>query len=221
MTIGLQMKEPKQPSNIDRSARDNPLRIAVDKESAAQAVLLNNETILRQVIKEDPEKGFGMIFKRYYGPLCNHAARFVYSKEIAEDIVSEVYLNFWKKKLYETVTSTFRAYLYTAVRNSAYNHLKGEFSEKLSGKEEPGTSGGYMEDTDPQRILLLNELAGKIERSIDTFPPQCQKVFLMSRYEGKKNREIAAELQIRLKTVEAHMMKALAILKKTLSDYMK
>jgi RNA polymerase sigma-70 factor (ECF subfamily) len=215
------MKEPKPPSGIDRSLRDSPLRVAVDQESSAQAVLLNNETIFRQVIKEDPEKGFGMIFKRYYGPLCNHAARFVYSKEIAEDIVSEVFLNFWKKKLYETVASTYRAYLYTAVRNSAYNHLKGEFSEKISGREDTIVPIGFMEDADPQKILLLNELAGKIERSIDTFPPQCQKVFLMSRYEGKKNREIAAELQIRLKTVEAHMMKALAILKKTLSDYMK
>lgn len=216
------MKEPKQPSNNNASlSRDNPLRVAVDKEDEAQAVLLNNEAIIRQVLREDPEKGFGMLFKRYYSPLCNHAARLVYSKQIAEDIVSDIFLNFWKKKLYETVSSTFRAYLYTAVRNSAYNHLKGEFNEKLLVRGETETAAGYMEDSDPQKILLLNELAGKIERAIGHFSPQCQKVFLLSRYEGKKNREIAMELQIRLKTVEAHMMKALAILKKTLSDYMK
>jgi RNA polymerase sigma-70 factor (ECF subfamily) len=162
-----------------------------------------------------------MIFKRYYSPLCNHAARFVYSKEIAEDIVSEIFLNCWKKKLYETITSTFRAYLYTAVRNSAYNYLKGEFSEKLTGREEILIPVGFMEETDPQKILLLNELAGRIERTIDAFPPQCQKVFLMSRFEGKKNREIASELAIGIKTVEAHMMKALALLKRSLSDYLK
>jgi RNA polymerase sigma-70 factor (ECF subfamily) len=216
------MKEPKQTSNIDRPlSRDNPLRVAVDKEEEGQALLLNNETIIRQVLKEDPGKGFEMIFKRYYSPLCNHAARFVYSKEIAEDIVSEIFLNCWKKKLYETITSTFRAYLYTAVRNSAYNYLKGEFSEKLTGREETLMPVGFMEETDPQKILLLNELAGRIERTIDAFPPQCQKVFLMSRFEGKKNREIASELAIGIKTVEAHMMKALALLKRSLSDYLK
>jgi RNA polymerase sigma-70 factor (ECF subfamily) len=216
------MKGPKRPTDSNSPfPSGNPLRVAVPKAAGDQAVLMNNESIIRMVLKDDPEKGFGMIFKMYHGPLCNHAARFVYSREIAEDIVSDIFLNFWKKKLYETVSSTFRAYLYTAVRNSAYNYLKGEFSEQLSGNEEHPIQDVYVEETDPQKILLLNELMNKIERSIDSFPPQCQKVFLMSRYEGKKYREIAAELQIRIKTVETHMLKAIATLKKSLSDYLK
>lgn len=203
------MKEPKQ------SSGNNPLRIAVDKDADDQALLMDNETFIRIILKDDPEKGFAVLFKKYYGPLCSHATRFVYSKEIAQDIVSEVFLNFWNKQLYLSVTSTFRAYLYTAVRNSAYNHLKQEFGERLAPATEP------VEDLNPQAILLLSELMTKIERTIETFPPQCQKVFLLSRFEGRKNREIADELQIRPKTVEAHMMKALSILKKTLSDYLK
>jgi len=203
------MKEPKQ------SSGNNPLRIAVDKDADEQALLMDNETFIRVILKDDPEKGFAVLFKKYYGPLCSHATRFVYSKEIAQDIVSEVFLNFWNKQLYLSVTSTFRAYLYTAVRNNAYNHLKQEFGEKLATTTEP------VEDLDPQSILLLGELMTKIERTIETFPPQCQKVFLLSRFEGRKNREIADELQIRPKTVEAHMMKALSILKKTLSEYLK
>jgi len=203
------MKEPKQ------SSGNNPLRIAADKDADDQALLMDNETFIRIMLKDDPEKGFAVLFKKYYGPLCSHATRFVYSKEIAQDIVSEVFLNFWNKRLFESVASTFRAYLYTAVRNSAYNQLKQEFGDRLATTPEP------VEDVDPQSILLLSELMTKIERTIETFPPQCQKVFLLSRYEGRKNREIADELQIRPKTVEAHMMKALSILKKTLSDYLK
>ena len=204
------MKEPKQ------SSGNNPLRIAVDKDADDQALLMDNETFIRIMLKDDPDKGFAVLFKKYYGPLCSHATRLVYSKEIAQDIVSDVFLNFWKKRLYESVTSTFRAYLYTAVRNSAYNHLKQEFGEKkLTTTAEP------VEDANPQSILLLGELMTKIERTIETFPPQCQKVFLLSRFEGRRNREIADELQIRPKTVEAHMMKALSILKRTLSDYLK
>jgi RNA polymerase sigma-70 factor (ECF subfamily) len=212
------MKEPKKPSGGNTPiSGNNPLRVAMDKETEAQAVLMDNETFIRLILKEDPGKGFAVIFKKYYGPMCSHATRFVYSKEIAQDLVSEVFLNFWKKKLYETVTTTFRAYLYTAVRNSAYNHLKKEFSERSGPLADPE----MIEEANPQSILLLSELMARIEQIIDSFPPQCQKVFLMSRYEGRKNREIAAELDIRLKTVEAHMMKALGILKKTLSDYLK
>lgn len=211
------MNEPKKPSGGDPSSSgNNPLRIATES-AADEAVLMDNEAFIRLMLKEDPEKGFAVLFKKYYGPLCSHVTRFVYSREIAQDIVSDVFLNFWKKRLYEKVTSTFRAYLYTAVRNSAYNHLKQEFGERL----EPAAEGDWVEDLNPQSILLLNELMTKIERTIETFSPQCQKVFLLSRFEGRKNREIAVELQIRLKTVEAHIMKALGILRKTLSDYLK
>jgi len=131
--------------------------------------------------------------------------------------VSEVFFNFWNKRLYESVTTSFRAYLYTAVRNSAYNYLRQEFGVRLP----PGSEEEWIEDNNPQSILLLSELMTKIEQVIAAFPPQCQKVFLLSRFEGRKNREIAGELQIRLKTVEAHMKKALGILKKTLSEYLK
>lgn len=189
----------------------------MDSDTGDKAVLMDNETFVRLMLKDDPDKGFAVLFKRYYGPLCGHVSRMVYSKEIAQDIVSEVFLNFWKKKLYESVTSTFRAYLYTAVRNSAYNHLKQEFGEKLT----PASDQQWVEEANPQSILLLSELMTRVEQTIEDFPPQCQKVFLLSRFEGRKNREIADELQIKLKTVEAHMMKALSILKKTLSDYLK
>jgi len=212
------MNEPKKPSGGDMSSSgNNPLRIATESGAGDEAVLTDSEAFIRLMLKEDPEKGFAALFKRYYGPLCSHASRFVWSREIAQDIVSDVFLNFWKKKLYESVASTFRAYLYTAVRNSAYNHLKQEFGERL----DPVADGPWVEDLNPQSILLLNELMTKIDRTIDTFSPQCQRVFLLSRFEGRKNREIAVELQIRLKTVEAHMMKALSILRKTLSEYLK
>jgi RNA polymerase sigma-70 factor (ECF subfamily) len=70
--------------------------------------------------------------------------------------------------------------------------------------------------TTPQQIMQYNELYLKMEQTIQEIPPQAQKVFLMSRFEGKKNQAIADELQISLKTVEGHITKALAMLKKAL-----
>ncbi|MEJ7829774.1 MAG: RNA polymerase sigma-70 factor [Segetibacter sp.] len=204
----------------EHSQKDKQLMVCLNPENEQQAIILNNETIIKQAMKNNSEKGFELIFNRYYKPLCSHAVRFIYSKEVAEDIVSEIFLNFWKKKLYETVNSSYRAYLYTAVRNSAYNYLKKEFKD-LAGNEEITIGQTELsENTDPQTVLLLDELYCKIEKSISLFSPQCRKVFLLSRFEGKKNREIAEEMQIKLKTVEAHMMKALATLKIALIDYL-
>lgn len=187
------------------------------------ATVLDNESIIKNALSTNPEKGFEMLFIRYYKPLCNHAVRFLYSKEVAEDIVSEVFVNFWQKKHYENVTSSYRAYLYQAVRNSIYNYLKSEFGKKSNYGlyVENDLEKSQLDYETPQRILMFDELFKKIEESVASFPPQCQKVFLLSRFEGKKNREIAEELDIKIKTVEAHMMKALGLLKNCLTDYLK
>jgi len=183
------------------------------------ATILDNEAFIKNVIKTNPEKGFELIFKRYYAPLCNHAIKFVYSKEIAEDMVSEIFSNFWIKKSYETITGRYRSYLYQALRNNIYGYLRNEYAKNpdfLNSQQEDS-----FECNTPQKILLFQELNNKIDASIKSFSPQCQKVFLLSRVEGKKNREIADMMNLKIKTVEAHMMKALYILKNSLSAYLK
>ncbi|MBO9639228.1 MAG: sigma-70 family RNA polymerase sigma factor, partial [Siphonobacter aquaeclarae] len=75
-----------------------------------------------------------------------------------------------------------------------------------------------LTDDDPQRILQFTELAVQLENGIRSLPPQCQRVFLMSRFEGRKHREIAEELQLSIKTVEAHLQKALVHLRKIVQN---
>jgi len=193
----------------------------VDEGEMQSANVFDNEAIIRNVLKSQPEKGFELIFKRYYKPLCSHAVRFVYSKELAEDIVSEIFTNFWKKKHYENVTTSFRAYLYRSVRNAIYNYLQSEYGKRSNAMTvENDLDEKIHEYNTPQKILLFDELSHQIEEAVSSFPPQCQKVFILSRFEGKANKEIAEEMNIKLKTVEAHMMKALATLRNSLSVYL-
>jgi RNA polymerase sigma-70 factor (ECF subfamily) len=187
--------------------------------SGTKTKVLDNEAIIRQTILNQPEKGFEMVYKRYYNQLCSHSLRYVYSTEAAEDIVSEVFLGFWRNELYTSVKTTFRAYLYKAVRNRSLDYVKSEFGLKETKERDEAAIENQRDMDDPQSILLMNELMNRITNSINNFPPQCQRVFLLSRIEGKKNREIADKLEINIKTVEAHMMKALASLRKALSDY--
>jgi RNA polymerase sigma-70 factor (family 1) len=201
---------------------NNPVRplfplIGSEAEPVPSSPWDDKETFLRHAFTVDSKKGSELLFKQYYKPLCNHAVRFVYSKEIAEDIVCDVFYTFWSKQLYDRVTSSFRAYLFIAVRNRCLKHLRKEF-----GKTDTPIDQIEIEYSSPTPLQLVqfNEFSHKIDKVIQSLPAQCQKVFLMNRFEGKKYKEIAEELNLSVKTVEAHISRALDVLRRAVqNDY--
>ncbi len=182
-----------------------------------QAVSQNTEFFVRSVFANNPQKGCELLFRRYHQALCSHAVRYVYSKETAEDLVSEVFCKFWKTKAYENITSSYRYYLFRSVRNEAYNHLRLEFQ-----KLDPLDTAFLKEeafDQRPDQIMQFEEVLHKVEDLVESLPPQCRKVFLMSRFEGKKYGQIATELGLSIKTVEVHIVKALGMVRKGLKGH--
>ncbi|WP_199563229.1 RNA polymerase sigma-70 factor [Runella aurantiaca] len=182
------------------------------------AGIVDSELWIKRAFEADTAKGYELLFKRYYQPLCSHAVRFVYSKEVAEDLVMEVFSQFWQKQLHRTVTSSYRAYLFTSVRHASYAYLRTELgNEKSSDYSENDNS--ETPPITPQQILQYNELYIKIEEVLRSTSPQSQKVFVMSRFEGKKNAAIAEELHLSTKTVEGHITKVLSLLRQSLRNY--
>jgi len=176
------------------------------------SVLHNNkEVFVRKVFEDDPQKGCELLFKWYYQPLCSHAVRFVYSKQIAEDIISDIFYTLLEKQVYRHITRSYRAYLFAAARNRSLKHLQREFGKgnSLDLDSLPSPSG----PPSPQETLLYDELLRKIELTIQHLTPRNQEVFLMNRFEGKKYDQIARELSISVKAVEAHITKALGLLR--------
>ena len=178
--------------------------------------IIDDEIFIKKAFETDVHKGFELLYNRYYKPLCSHAVRFVYSREVAEDIIGEIFLGIWKNELYLNISTSFRAYLFTAVRNRCFQYLTQEYG-KVSSLDNSSFQIAH-ENTSPEQILFYDDLQHQIQHSIVQLPPQCQKVFLMSRLDGKKNKEIADELQLAPKTVEAHITKALGFLKKVVLD---
>lgn len=189
-----------------------------EKSPAVTEFLVDKELFIRQAFKDDPTMGMDLLFREYYTPLCSHAVRFVYSRDIARDLVSDIFCTFFQKELYKRVDSSFKAYLYRCVRNDSLKYLQRDLGKICELQFEESNTGIV---STPEDLLRFEELSAKVETVIDGLSPQSQKVFLMNRYEGKKYQEIADELQISLKTVEAHMSKALAKLRKALkSDWL-
>ncbi|MGM9511771.1 RNA polymerase sigma-70 factor [Larkinella sp. GY13] len=175
------------------------------------------EWFIRRTFSENPQKGCELLFRRYHQALCSHAVRFVYSKETAEDLVSDVFCKFWKTKAYESVTDSYRYYLFRSVRNEAYNYLRLEF-KKLEDLETADAQESAPSQR-PDQIMQFEEVFHRVEDLVESMPPQCRKVFLLSRFEGKKYQTIATELGLSIKTVEVHMVKALSIIRKGLKEH--
>ncbi len=178
---------------------------------------IDDEIFIKKALQLNPKDGCELLFRRYYKPLCSHAIRYVYSKEIAEDLVSDVFCKFWKNQSYKNITSSFRSYLFRSVRNTAFTYLRSEFntverSEKYDMIE-------VTENLKADSICIYEETLARVKLLVDSMPPQSKKIFLLSRFESKGNKEIAEELNLSLKTIEAHMGKALGIMRKGLKDY--
>lgn len=177
--------------------------------------MADSEQFIRRIFEQDPAKGYELLFKRYYGPLCSHAARFVYDRQVAEDVVVDVFTQFWQKRLDQSITISYRAYLFTMVRHGAYAQLRQEFGRESPTERLPDVIPDEAH-SNPLQLLQFNELHLRIDEIIRSASPQSQKVFVMSRFEGKKNAQIAEEMGLSVKTVEGYMTKMLALLRQVL-----
>ena len=176
-----------------------------------------DEHTLLQEIKRGNTEAFEYLFRSYYPRLRGYAARFINDEETVRDLLQDSFLRFWeKRKSLESVSLT--ALLFIMVRNACLNYLKHlqltgqqslDYLQELSGSE-----GLYILDfgANPEHELLYDELRSQIRQALNSLPARSQEIFLMSRHEGMKNREIAERLQISEKAVEKHISRVLKAL---------
>lgn len=175
----------------------------------------DDEAKIRRAFDADPYAGCDLLFRRYYQPLCNHAVRYVYSKMVAEDIVADIFQVFWRKRTFERIRVSYRSYLYQAVRRNCLLHLQREAGRTVSQQVLTRTEWSAL-TTPSEELMRFEELSRQIDAIVDTLSPAVRRVFLLSRFEGRRNQEIADELHLSRKTVEAHLTKALALFRKVL-----
>ena len=162
-------------------------------------------------IKEGDIHAFEDLFRSYYEPLCRYASRFVGNTDTSEEIVQDLFYVLWKEKESLQIFTSVNSYLYRSVKNKSL-----QFLEKVKIRED--YQNMYADNADtvtftPQEELEYKELEQLIEGTLNRLPDRRQKIFRMNRMEGKKYNEIAQELHVSVKTVEAEVSKALKVLR--------
>ena len=176
-----------------------------------------NDSLLHSIRSGD-EQAFERLFKDQYPALCGYARKYLEDVDQAEEVVQEMFFNFWQKKDKLDVTISIEAYLFRSVRNSCLNylkHLKIREEHRLATNQEIRIKEQEIHDN-----VVALELQERIEDVIEQLPPERKKIFKMSRYEELKYKEIADKLNLSVKTVEAQMGKALKYLRLHLAEYL-
>ena len=187
--------------------------------------MVENEKYLLEKIKDGDEAAFKTIYNKYVPRLYYFIYEYVPLADIAENITQETLMVLWEKKDDLKDDTNLGAYLFTVAKNNCLYKLR---DQKYKKRLIVGAEMNSMEiDSNIDALAALDtssltfrEIERIIEETLQQLPPQCRKVFRLSRFEEKKNREIADELGISVKAVEGHITKALKLFRSTLKDYL-
>ncbi|MCB9283865.1 MAG: RNA polymerase sigma-70 factor [Lewinellaceae bacterium] len=159
---------------------------------------------------------YEQLFKAHFVALCHFANQLVQDMDSARDIAQKVFINLWENRETIDPQRSVQSYLYTSVRNRCLNHIRDrkKYRSQVLDLEIMDIEISFEEDN-----TGLEELQKKIAEALSTLPEKCRQVFEMSRFQDMKYKDIAAQLDISEKTVEAHMSKALKTLREELKEY--
>ena len=187
---------------------------------------MKNKNSIVEQLRAGDEMAYKYIYDHHYVLLWYVANEYVKDRFLAETIVGDVIFHLWEIRKTLDVTVSIRSYLMRSVRNRCLDYLKSEQvkreipfsifpSDYLSAAE-----GYFLSDDYPLGSLLERELEDEINKAVESLPSECKRVFLKSRFEGKKHEEIANELNISVSTVKYHLKNALISLSEALEKYL-
>lgn len=183
---------------------------------------INDFFLLR--FKSGDELAFEKIFKSNNPQIVGFCNQFISDWDKSKSLAQEAFINLWlNREKIETING-IKAFLYTYARSCCLNYIRhrkviSKYEDLHLQSKEDQLNTEVLESFDFNSLEFV-ELEELIMRSINDLPDQCRRVFMLSRFEGKMNREIADDLNISVKSVEANMTRALKTLRADLAEYL-
>ncbi|QSB28949.1 RNA polymerase sigma-70 factor [Flavobacterium sp. CLA17] len=182
------------------------------------------ESDIFESFKKGDQIAFTYFYDKYFKRIQSFSVQFIYDPDEAENLAQEAFLHLWQNRESVDSINGIQSFLYTYSKSKClnlirHNKVKDKFKNDLLNQKEKELNIEVLNSIEFD-TLQLTELERIINESINDLPPKTREVFIKKRFENKKNAEIAEEMQVTLKAVEAHMTKALKILKTKLSDYL-
>lgn len=176
-----------------------------------------DEKALIILLKNDDYRAFTLIYELYSSRILGRLIRLVKSEQIAQELLQDLFVRIWEKRNSINPNLPFKSFLFSIAQNLVYDHFrKIALNEKFRSHFILSNSEGYKH---VEEELAFKQTQQNIISAIEKLPPQCKRVFVLFKLEGKSYQEICDTLQISKSTVNNHITKANTLLKDQLPYY--
>ncbi len=169
----------------------------------------NIQELQKCIALYDDQLAYKQLFALFYKSLHQFATSFVRSPEVAEEVVSDVFIKIWKKRAGLIRIHNLKLYLFISTKNGALNYLRAQ--KKIFLQPEQYLVQLQSIYFNPEKLMLTAEMMNRVQKAVNDLPPRCQLIFKLIKEDGLKYREVADLLHLSIKTVENQM--AIAIKK--------
>lgn len=168
-------------------------------------------------------RGDEIAFRRLFDIYSPGLLRFSYSilkkKELAEEVVSDVFFKVWVHRSRLPEIENFKAYLFTSSRNTALNYLDKEKRNRAIQLEDIEVPL-QLDEICPESELISKELREAIAKAIDHLPERCKLIYSLAKIEQLKYKEIAKILDISVKTIDHQLTIAIKKIGEEIKRYL-
>ncbi|MBV5311954.1 MAG: RNA polymerase sigma-70 factor [Prolixibacteraceae bacterium] len=164
-------------------------------------------------LKEGNSLAYEELFKQTYPRLLGYCSLFIHNQSQANDLVQECFVRLWEKRSTISASQSVESLLFVMLRNRCLNYLRDQklhvFDKNINLVGENELQHLYQLDFAGKEEKTLEEkLIEAIRESVEKLPEKRKLVFVKTKVEGKKNKEVATELNISVKAVEKHLHQA-------------
>lgn len=174
-----------------------------------------DERQLIELLKEGDPISFEILFQQYYVRFHNFVRNLIKDTQAAEDIVQNVFMKVWINRAQLRPDQSIHNWIYVLTKHEVLNHIR---DRKIYLQVEKLLIPDSSQFSAVEDMLQIRELDSRVREFIASMPEQRRRVFMMSRYRGLGNKEIAQMLGLSVRTVDRHINLALTSLRKEFMD---
>lgn len=155
----------------------------------------------------DSEHSYEQLFKGLFPSLYRFSYCLLKSKELAEEVASDVMITLWRNRKKLSEVENIKVYAFVIARNLSLNILNKHAKQDLISLDDIEVDV-VLDTLNPEQLLINDELKKKLEMATQTLPSRCKLVFKLVKEDGLSYKETADILNISTKTVDAHLVTA-------------